>query len=292
MVATHAQLKAFHAVAIHGGFTRAAERLFLTQPAVSDQVRKLEEQFGVLLFHRSKRSVKISDLGERLFGITQRLFAVEAEAQELLSNSAKLQTGSLTLAVDSSAHLQPYIARFCKRFPGVRVSLVTGNTDESLRRLFEYRADFALLGRSVEDERLLSQPLSNDSMIAFVSSAHPWAERSSIRLAELENVPMVMREHGSVTRQIFEEEMQRVGLRTRTAIEVEGREAANEMVAAGIGAGLVSVAEFGVDPRVHALVIEDCQRHMHETLVCLRAQASRRVISTFLDLVREGPDAS
>ncbi|HCV37290.1 MAG TPA: LysR family transcriptional regulator, partial [Pseudomonas sp.] len=84
MSVSHAQLKAFHAVAVHGSFTRAAQKLFLTQPAVSDQVRKLEERFGVLLFHRNKRSVQLTDLGERLLGISQRLFACEAEAHDLL----------------------------------------------------------------------------------------------------------------------------------------------------------------------------------------------------------------
>ena len=90
MSVSHAQLKAFHAVAVHGSFTRAAERLFLSQPAISDQVRKLEERFGVLLFHRNKRSVRLTDLGERLLGITQRLFGVQAEAQELLQDSQAL----------------------------------------------------------------------------------------------------------------------------------------------------------------------------------------------------------
>jgi len=101
MSVSHAQLKAFHAVAIHGSFTGAAERLFLTQPAISDQVRKLEERFGVLLFHRNKRSVRLTDLGERLLAITQRLFVIEAEAEELLQDSRALLTGTLTLAVDA-----------------------------------------------------------------------------------------------------------------------------------------------------------------------------------------------
>ena len=70
MSVSHAQLKAFHAVAVYGSFTPPAERLFLTQPAVSDQVRKLEERYGVLLFHRNKRSVRLSELGERLLAVT------------------------------------------------------------------------------------------------------------------------------------------------------------------------------------------------------------------------------
>ena len=221
MSVSHAQLKAFHAVAVYGSFTRAAERLFLTQPAVSDQVRKLEERYGVLLFHRNKRSVRLSELGERLLAVTQRLFAIEAEAEELLSASSALQTGTLTLAVDAPVHVLPQIARFCERYPGIAVRVETGNTDESLQRLFSYQADLALLGRDVSDERLLSLTLRNDPIVAFVSLSHPWAGRESIRLADLDDMPLVLREQGSVTRQTLEEEMSRAGLRIRPAIQVE-----------------------------------------------------------------------
>ncbi|WP_433589781.1 LysR family transcriptional regulator [Pseudomonas koreensis] len=287
MSVSHAQLKAFHAVAVYGSFTKAAERLFLTQPAISDQVRKLEERFGVLLFHRNKRSVRLTDLGERLLAITQRLFVIEAEAQELLQESQALQTGSLILAVDAPVHVLPQIARFCERYPGISVKIETGNTDESLFRLFNYQADLALLGRDVSDERLLCVPLRNDPMVAFVSRNHPWSERESICLADLDDTPLVLREHGSVTRQTLEEEMARAGFRIRPAIQVEGREAAREAVVVGIGVGVVSAAEFGADSRVCALPITDCTRRLTETLVCLREQSSRRVVATFLDMVRE-----
>lgn len=181
MSVSHAQLKAFHAVAVHGSFTQAAERLFLTQPAISDQVRKLEERFGVLLFHRNKRSVRLTDLGERLLGITQRLFVIEAEAEELLQDSRALQTGSLTLAVDAPVHLLPQIARFCQLYPGITVKIETGNTDESLLRLYSYQADLALLGRDVDDERLLSLPLptANCWHLCRATTRGPGASRSA-----------------------------------------------------------------------------------------------------------------
>lgn len=291
MSVSHAQLKAFHAVAQHGSFTVAAQKLFLTQPAISDQVRKLEERYGVMLFHRNKRSVKLTDLGERLLGITQRLFAVEMEAEELLQDSQSLQTGSLTLAVDAPVHVLPQIARFCERYPGITVKIETGNTDESLHRLFNYQADLALLGRDVSDDRLLSIPLRSDPFVAFVALSHPWATRASITLADLHDTPLVLREPGSVTRQIVEEEMNRLGLKIRPAIQVEGREAAREAVVVGIGVGVVSAAEFGADSRVIALPILDCSRRMTETLVCLPEQSSRRVVATFLEMVNEGLDA-
>jgi DNA-binding transcriptional LysR family regulator len=130
-------------------------------------------------------------------------------------------------------------------------------------------------------------PLRNDPMVAFVSRHHPWAKRESICLADLDDTPLVLREHGSVTRQTLEEEMARAGFRIRPAIQVEGREAAREAVVVGIGVGVVSAAEFGADSRVCALPITDCTRRLTETLVCLREQSSRRVVATFLDMVRE-----
>lgn len=288
MSVSHSQLRAFHAVAENGSFTRAADQLCLSQPAVSDQVRKLEEYYGVMVFHRDKRSVRLTDVGERLFGLTRRLFDISTDAHELLMDYRTLTTGSLNLAVDAPVHVLPHVARFCARYPGIEVKIETGNTDDVLQRLFSHRADLALLGRSVEDERLLTLHLRSDPMVAFVAHGHPWAARASIRLADLDGAPLVLREQGSVTRQTLEEEMAAAGLRVRKAIEVEGREAALEAVAFGIGAGVVSAAELGSDSRVRALPILDCQRRFTETLVCLRAQSSRRILATFLEMVRDG----
>ena len=120
-----------------------------------------------------------------------------------------------------------------------------------------------------------------------MARTHPWASRSSICLADLDDTPLVLREVGSVTRQTLEEEMSQAGLRIRAAIQVEGREAAREAVVVGIGVGVVSAAEFGSDSRVCALPITDCKRRLTETLVCLREQSSRRVVATFLEIVKE-----
>jgi aminoethylphosphonate catabolism LysR family transcriptional regulator len=286
MPISHAQLKAFHAVATHGGFSRAAEKLFLTQPAVSDQVRRLEEYYGVLLFYRNKRTVRMTALGERLLALTQRLFAVEAEVDELLSCHRALTEGELTLAVDSTIHILPYLARFNETWPGIALKLVTGNTRQSLERLLTYRADLAILGGEIDDERLQSVSLSDAPLVAFVSAGHAWAEHAEISLRDLANMPIVLREEGSTTRALIEAEMRAAGLALRHTIEAQGREAASEIVAAGIGVGIVSRAEIGRDHRIRAISIRDCQARMHESLVCLREQASRRIIQTFMDLVR------
>ena len=91
---SYSQLRAFHAVAVHGGFSKAAAKLNLTQPAISDQVRKLEERFDVVLFDRRKRTVRVTDLGRRLLEVTRRMFEMESEALELLTESRALRTGT------------------------------------------------------------------------------------------------------------------------------------------------------------------------------------------------------
>ncbi|BAU74163.1 LysR substrate-binding domain-containing protein [Metapseudomonas furukawaii] len=288
MQISHSQLRAFHAVAEAGSFTRAAERLCLSQPAVSDQVRKLEEYYGVMVFHRDKRAVRLTEVGERLLGLTRRLFDISIDAHELLMDYRDLTTGSLVLAVDAPVHVLPYVARFCARYPGIDVRIESANTDVVLQRLFSHSADLALLGRSIDDERLHSVPLRRDPMIAFVAKDHPWARRKSIRLADLDGTPLVLREQGSVTRQTLEEEMAAAGFTIRKAIEVEGREGAMEAVAFGIGVGVISAAELGFDSRLRALPIIDCRSHFTETLACLRAQSSRRILMAFLQLVSEG----
>ena len=111
--------------------------------------------------------------------------------------------------------------------------------------------------------------------------AAPWS------IAFLDDTPLVLRETGSVTRQTLEREMHQAGLRIRPAIQVEGREAAREAVVVGIGVGVVSASEFGADSRVYAMPIRDCTQRMKETLVCLKEQSSRRVVVTFLEIVRE-----
>lgn len=292
MPVSHSQLKAFHAVATHGGFSRAADRLCLTQPAVSDQVRKLEEYYEVLLFYRNRRQVRLTELGRELLAVTQRLFAAEGEAEELLSSHRALQCGSLVLSVDATPHILPYLARFSTAYPGVRLRLMTGNSSQSLQRLLEYQADIAVVGRCPQDSRLSARRLGEHAMVAFVAAGHAWAQRQGVTLAELAGVPIVMRERGSETRQILEDEMRRAGLVFHHVIEVEGREAASELVAAGIGVGIVSAAEFGSDARIRALPITDCQQGMTEFLVVLREQASRRIVQAFMEVVHAAQDVT
>ncbi len=278
------QLRAFHAVATHGGFSKAARKLNISQPAISDQVRKLEGWFNIRLFERKRRSVVPTELGFRLFEITKRMFELENEAMELLSESEALRTGSLRIAADAPMHSVNLIGAFRKAYPGISITLSIGNADEVLASLFEFNADIAVLADVPGDDQLQMLPLRTDPLVAFVHNSHPWASRKKITLKELCSEPLVMREEGSKTRMTLEKELSARQLKFEIAMEAEGRAAAREAVAAGIGVGVVSQAEFGFDTRLKSLTLSDCDGSMTENLVCLKERAKLRTVAAFWEI--------
>lgn len=280
----YVQLRAFHHVAVCGGFSRAADQLRLTQPAISDQVRKLEEEYDILLFDRQRRQVRLTPAGERLLEITRRMFDTEQQALDLLSEARALRAGHLRIVADAAHHLLAILAVFRERYPGVRVTLRSGNTESVVASLHAYEADVGVLGdvpagREFEVVRLNSTPI-----IAFAARAHPATMKRRMSFAELLAFPLVLREEGSKTRRKLEEGAAAAGISLPPAIEAEGREAVREIVASGAGIGFVSQAEFGDDPRLVPIAINGPVMLMDESLICLTERAGGKLVRAFLDI--------
>ncbi|MEX2517858.1 MAG: LysR substrate-binding domain-containing protein [Paracoccaceae bacterium] len=280
----YVQLRAFHNVAIHGGFSRAAEAMNLTQPALSDQVRKLEAEYDVRLFDRRKKQVVVTKEGERLLEITRRLFEVEEMAHDILSERQALRAGSLRIIADSPHHVIHVLTPFRARYPGVRVSVHAGNTETVAAQLTRYEADIGVLGHVPPGGEYDAIPLSTSPIIAFVAKDSPLARRRSISLAELARTPLVLREKGSRTRAKIEAAFAEAGLKPVVGIEAEGREAVREIVAGGGGVGVVSAAEIGIDPRLAKLELSDVRLTMEEALICLRERRDSKVVRAFMSM--------
>lgn len=283
----YVQLRAFHFVAISGGFSRAAEALFLTQPAISDQVRKLEEEYDILLFNRHKKQVTLTPAGERLLDITRRLFDNESQARELLSESRVMRAGTLRIIADSAQHVLKILALFQKRYPGVGVTIRGGNTETVIENLFSYDADIGVLGEIPQNCEFETILLNATPISAFVAAGHPLAARRSLGFKDLKDLPLVMRERGSRTRQKFEDAALAAGFEYTPSIVAQGREAVREIVASGAGVGFVSVAEFGEDPRLVRIPLEGEENMMmEETLICLRERRGGKLVSAFLEIAQ------
>lgn len=282
----HSQLKAFHHVALHGGFSRAAEALYLTQPAISEQVRKLEQDHDVLLFHRERKRVQLTSAGENLFRLTKHYFEIEQQIDEYMSETRAAVDGTLRIIADSAHHVKDVLGAFRKRYPNVVVSLRTGNSDEVLEELRAYNAEVGVAGSLEPGRDMETLNLGDTPIVAFAARGLLPAGKRSLTLEELAGLPLIFRETGSKTRQKLEEAAARQGLTLAPAIEAEGRETVREVVASGAGIGFVSQAEFGHDDRLVAFALDGIDLRMGESIVHLAQRREVKVIRAFMDLAR------
>ncbi|MEX0746046.1 MAG: LysR substrate-binding domain-containing protein [Phycisphaeraceae bacterium] len=282
------QLRSFHAVARAGGVTRAAQMLHVTQPTVTIQLRQLESAYGVELVHRTPRSVRLTDIGRELYAITERIFALEREAVDLLQNAYGLLTGELHVGGVGPYFVMRLLAEFRGLYPGIHIALSLGNSHSILASLVEYRNDVAVVGRPVggaeaTDRRFKVVPFSRQPVVLFVHNSHPWAVRQEVDIGELADEPMVMREHGSVSRQALEQALSAASVEPKTVLEVN-REGVWEAVAAGLGVGMTTEAEFRADDKVHMVRLRDAVVQTEAIVVGLQDRADAPLVGAFLQL--------
>ena len=287
----HGQLRAFHFVALHGGFSRAARALNISQPSVSDQVRQLEQQHDTLLFHREARQVRMTQTGEALFRLTSEMFEVEDRIRTLFDESRAQLSGTLRIVADAALHITDAVRQFRFSHPNVLVSIRTGNTEDLLKRLRSYEADVGVVGSKMEAQDFDSVDLGRSPILALVAKGYLPAGEGSLSFADLPKHPLIFREAGSRTRARVEDEAARFKITLSPVIEVEGREALREMVASGAGIGFVSEAEFGHDQRLSAVPFKDVALGMSESLVTLSARRDVPMIRSFLRAVEKSQGA-
>ena len=278
------QLRAFHVVARAGSFSLAARTGGASQPTLSAQVKALEASYGVGLFARKGRGVQLTPVGQSLHAITSRLFAAEDEAQALLAGSRALTRGHLRVSADSAYHVMPILKALKRQHAGLTFSLKIDNSAAVLDQLIDHSADIAVMAKMTSDPRLYSMKLRDDRLVLFVQRAHPWAKRQRIPLADIAGRDLVVRERGSITREVFETRLGEAGLKPGTLIEVQTREAVREAVAAGFGIGVVFESEFGNDARFRPIHVADADLAVGEYVVCLEERRRLALVRTFIDI--------
>ncbi|MFJ4397908.1 LysR family transcriptional regulator [Pseudomonas sp. NPDC089396] len=241
---TPEQLITFATVAEHGNISHAALALHLSQPAVSGQLKLLQEAFGEPLYQRAGRGVRLTAAGEQLLAHAERLRGTFRQAQALREAMRGLERGTLRIGASTTpaSYLLPYlIADFHARYPDVVVSTSHGNTAEIVADLGS--VDIALIEGPPGQELPLGTavtPWREDEIVAVVPSGHPLADEEQHALEALGRYPLVLRESGSGVRQVVERAFARSGVAMRVAIEIAGVEGVKEAVRAGMGIGFVS----------------------------------------------------
>jgi len=280
------ELRAFHLVAQAGSFSLAARTAGLSQPTLSAQVRALEANYAVDLFDRSGRGVRMTPAGQSLYAITTRLIGAEEEARALLSGGRALTRGHLRVSADSAYHVMPILAELKRRHRGLTFTHKINNSAAVLEHLTEHGADIAVMAKMTSDPRIHAMKLREDRLVLFVAQDHPWARRRRIRIAELAGRDIVVRERGSITREVFEARLAQAGVVSGALIEVQTREAVREAVASGFGIGVVFDSEFGTDARFHPIEVGDADLSVGEYVACLQERRRLALVRAFLDIAQ------
>lgn len=255
------QMRIFEAVARQLSFSRAAKELYLTQPAVSMQVRLLEESAGLPLYEQVGKRIRLTEAGELMAQTARRVAGEFRQLREGLAAMKGVEAGTLALAVVSAAiYFAPHLlARFSARHPGVRVRLIEANREQVLHLLTESEVDMAVMGEPPEGSGLTAEHFADHPLGIVAPPSHPLVPQRAIAPADLAGEVFVMREGGSGTRRTMERYFSEHGVGVRTGMETSSNETAKQAVMAGLGLGFLSLHTVGLELSSDRLRVLDVQ---------------------------------
>ncbi len=246
----------FRAVAEQRSFRKAAEELYLTQPAVSLQIKALEEDLGVQLFDRTGAQITLTAAGRILLGYAQQLSSLVAQTEHDMAALSGDYAGNLALGASTTIAqyvLPRLLAEFRREHPRVHPTLISGNTEQIVDALETQRIALGFIEGPARSRDVKTQPFLEDELVLIASTAHELAERTLTSCAELAATPLLMRERGSGTRHVIEMALERQGVKLSSlqiVMELDSTEAIKSAVEAGLGIGFVSRWAIAKDMRL------------------------------------------
>jgi DNA-binding transcriptional LysR family regulator len=254
------QLTVLCTVARHGSFTRAAEALYIGQPAVSQHVAALERALGIPLVYRAGRGVRLTEAGRLVVDYGERILRLTEQLSAGIDGLKGLTTGRLVVGAGQTPgdYLLPgVLGEFRRRYPGVSVELEIAGTARVVEWLLRHVFDLGFLGDRVEHPDLLIEPWVEDRVVLFVAADHPLARAVRPTPADVRTAGLIVREPGSATRATGERALRRTGVEPVIAMELGSNEAVKHAVLAGLGVGVLSAYAIALERGAGRLVTLD-----------------------------------
>ncbi len=237
------QLEVLASVGREGSVTAAAAQLHLTQPAVSMQLRQVEDAFGLALFEQVGRRLEITEPGRALLPLAEEILSRIDDFEQTAAALRGLRTGRIRLGLVSTAkYFAPrLIAQFGKTHPGIEFKLTVHNREQIIERLRSYSIDLGLMGRPPEGMDFVGLPFAPNPLIVVAATTHPLSLRRRMEPRELDGEPLIVREPGSGTRIAMDRFFAETGVRCRQIMEADSNETIKQAVMAGMGLGFLSM---------------------------------------------------
>jgi len=291
---TFRQLEVFEAIARLGSFTRAAEELFLTQPTISMQAKKLAETVGLPLFEQIGKKVFLTDAGRELHTTCREIFKHLSHFEMTAADLKGLKQGTLRLAVVTTAkYFAPrLLGPFCQQYPGIQVSLTVPNRERVHERLADNQDDLYILGQPPEELDAVAEPFLDNPLVVLAPAGHPLAGKKNIPLARLAQEPFLLREPGSGTRKALERLFADNELIIKMRMELGSNEAIKQAIVGGLGVSVLSRHTLALDAPMGQLAILDVAGFPIERQWYVVYPAGKQlsiVARTFLDYLKQAP---
>ena len=255
------QIEVFNAVARHRNYTRAAEELHLSQPAVSMQIRQLEDSIGLPLFEQVGKKIHLTEGGRQMFSYGRSIANLLDQAEEVFEALKGVERGTLTISVASTAsHFATrLLAEFSKQRAGITISLDVTNRESLRRQLENNEPDLVIMGQPPRSVDVEATPFTENPLVMIAPVGHPLAAQKNIPLAHFANENFVVRELGSGTRGATQHFFDDHDVPFNKVIEMTSNEAIRQAVEAGLGLGVVSIHTLELELETGRLAILDVQ---------------------------------
>lgn len=249
------QLNSFLEVAKHSSFSKAAERCFRTQPAISSQIRALEEEVGAKLFDRSGAKVMLTVAGKAFQTYAEEALISLKSVKTAIAEMERTPRGEIVVGANEATclYILPEVfADFKRQYPKVSVSIQRAETSKTLESVIDQSVDFGVVSMPVKDPRLTALPIHHDELVFIASAQHPLARLSHVKLEEVAKYPLVLPKLGR-TRDAIDDVFQQAGLKQLVSMELDSSELLKRFVAANVGVGFVARSNISDEVRAGTL---------------------------------------
>jgi DNA-binding transcriptional LysR family regulator len=264
------QLQVFESVARHLNHSRAAAELYLSQPAVSMQIKQAESAVGLPLFEQHGKKLFLTEAGRELLHYSRSILQLLNEMGSVFDEMKGLERGHLNISVVSTANyfMPQLLAKFIQAHPKIQVSLSVANRDAVIKQLTENIADLAIMGQPPEGTDMRADAFMQNPLVVIAAPTHPLAQSKKIQPGQLANETFLLRERGSGTRGVVERFFSGHHLALPAHMEMDTNEAIKQSVQAGMGIGIISRHGIEMELETNRLAILDVNhfpivRHWH-----------------------------
>jgi len=289
-------LVTFVEIAKLGSFSRAGQKLFRSQPAVSAQIRQLEHEYGQKLFDRVGKTVRLTVAGETLLEYAGKLLTLRDESLRAVADQAKSPRGTLAIGANEATclYVLPDIfAEYCRRYPGVQISIYRNFSHKVIEKVESGAVDVGIVTLPVKAPALKVHPIFRDRLVLMTSPSNPLASHKSVTTAQIAEQPQIFPKTG-FTRQVLDKQFRPYRSQLRVVMELPSVGMIKQFVAAGLGVSIISAGFAREEARaglVKLIPISDMEVWRQLGLVYRRDRTLPRSATAFIDLVRQGVGA-